>query len=80
MGDDDIHHDMATEDVEKKSQVNVQNTCGFAFMWRDVVTDVNKVTSVVNVPSGVDPGMINTYLIPEDNSLHSSKILQIKFE
>ena len=80
LGDDDIHMDMAAEDVVHTSQVNVQNTCGFAFMWRDVNTDVNKVTSVINVPSGVDPSLISVYLIPEDQSIHSSKILQIKFE
>ena len=62
------------------TEVNVRNTFGFAFQWRDVITDVNKVTSVINVLSGLDPRLINTHLIAEDLSINSSKILQIKFE
>ena len=80
FAEDDLHMDIVAEDMIDTTQVNVQNTCGFAFQWRDISSDVNKVTSVINVPSGVDPRSISTHLIPEDLSIHSSKILQIKFE
>ena len=76
----DLTTDMVTERDQEATQVDVHNTCGFAFQWRDVTNKVNKVTCIVNVPSGVDPTSVDIKLIPEENSIHSSKLLQFKFE
>ena len=65
FAEDDLHMDIVAEDMIDATQVNVQNTCGFAFQWRDVSSDVNKVASVINIPSGVDPRSIITHMIPE---------------
>ena len=80
FAEDGLTTDIVAEDMVERTQVNVQNTCEFSFQWRDFSSDVDKVTSVINVPSGVEPRSISTHLIPEDLSIYSSKILQIKFE
>ena len=61
FAEEDLHMDIVAEDMIDTTQVNVQNTFGFAFQWRYVSSDVNKVTSVINVPSGVEPRSINTH-------------------
>ena len=76
----DLSSDLVEENVTKSTKVDVVNSCGFTFQWRDVTADVNKVTAIINLPTGVDPQKVDIKLPPEAGSNLSANVLQIKFE
>ena len=76
----DLSSYLLEEKIAASNKVDVANSCGFTFQWRDVTLDVNKVTAVINLPSGVDPQKVDIKLPPEAGSNLSANVLQIKFE
>ena len=76
----DLSSDLMEENVTRNTAVDVVNSCGFTFQWRDVTADVNKVTAVINLPTGVDPQKVDIKLPAEAGSNLSANVLQIKFE
>ena len=76
----DLSCDLVEEKAGRSKVVDVVNSCGFTFEWRDVEADVNKVTAINNLPTGVDPQKVDIKLPAEAGSNLSANVLQIKFE
>ena len=76
----DLSCDLVEEKAGRSKVVDVVNSCGFTFEWRDVEADVNKVTAIINLPTGVDPQKVDIKLPAEAGSNLSANVLQLKFE
>ena len=76
----DLSSDLVEEKASVSTVVDVVNSCGLTFEWRDVAADVNKVTAIINLPTGVDPQKVDIKLPVEAGSNLSANVLQIKFE
>ena len=66
-------------DVSGLDKVTVENNSGFTFQWRDVKTSRGKVTAVVTLPTGIDPGDVSIKLLPNNQNELCSDNLSITY-
>ena len=75
LGQDFIDVNTPEELDSGLDEVTVENHSGFTYQWRDVKTGRGKVTAVVTLPTGVDPGDVSIKLLPNNqNELCSDKL------
>ena len=49
-------------------EVTIGNHSGFTFQWRYAKTSRGKVTDVVTIPTGIDPGDVSIKLLPNNQN------------
>ena len=77
LGQDFIDVNTPEEPDSRLDEVTVGNHSGFSYQWRDVKTSRGKVTAVVTLPTGIDPGDVSIRLLPNNQNELCSENLSL---